>query len=66
MQACWIFVIQNDVYKLETKSMNTSRMKFDKGRCKTLHVGISHEVHQDKIKSKGPDIKTEENGGPRT
>lgn len=67
MQALWIFVIQNDLYTLETKSINTSRTKFGKGRFKTLHVGISHEMHQDKIKSKGPDRKAEEeNRGPRT
>lgn len=41
MQALWIFVIQNDFYKLETKSINTTRMTFGKGRFKTLHVGIS-------------------------
>lgn len=41
MQVLWIFVIQNDFYKLETKSRNTTRMTFGKGRFKTLHVGIS-------------------------
>lgn len=35
MQA-WIFVIQNDLYKLETKSIKTLRMKFGKGRFKRL------------------------------
>lgn len=42
-------------------------MKFGKGRFKTSHVGIGHETHQNKIRIKGPDCKTEEdNRGPRT
>lgn len=62
----WIFVIQNDLYKLETKSIKSSRIKFGKGRFKPLCVGVSHEMHPEKRTGKVPDGKMEEkNRGPR-
>lgn len=59
MQA-WIFVIQNDLYQLETKPINTPRVKFVKGRFKSLCVGVSHEMHQEHLTRKGSDVKSEE------
>lgn len=56
----WIFVIQNDLYKLEKKSIKTSRMKFGKGRLKSLCVGVNHEIHQEQLTRKGPAGKIEE------
>lgn len=59
MQA-WIFVIQNDLYKLETKPIKISRMKFGKGRFKSFCVGVSNEMHQEHLTQKGSDVKIEE------
>lgn len=65
MQA-WIFVIQNHLYELETKSMKTSRMKSGKGRVKSLCVGVNSEMHQEQPTRKGSDGRIEEkNGGCR-
>lgn len=42
-------------------------MIFGRDRFKIWHVGRNHEMHQHKIRNKGPESKTEkENREPRT